>query len=354
MSDRAQRLLAWYDRQRRDLPWRAPPGEAAEPYRVWLSEIMLQQTTAAAVGPYFRAFLSRWPDVEALARASLDEVLTAWQGLGYYARARNLHACAKEVAFRRGGRFPDDEAGLRELPGVGPYTAAAIAAIAFDRRASAVDGNVERVMARLYAVETPLPQAKPELRRLAAALTPQDRCGDYAQAAMELGATVCLPRRPRCIACPWREGCAGAETGAPERFPLKAKRRERPVRRGAAFAVLSPEGALLLRRRPERGLLGGMAELPTTEWRTEAWTEAEALAMAPLAAEWRRAGRVEHTFTHFHLELDVYVANAAKSRVAGDWRPVARLGEAALPSLMKKAIRLALDGRTSFAFARPA
>jgi A/G-specific adenine glycosylase len=312
---------------------------------------MLQQTTVAAVGPYFRAFVARWPSVESLARASLDDVLTAWQGLGYYARARNLHACAREVALRRGGRFPDEEAGLRELPGIGAYTAAAIAAIAFDRRATAVDGNVERVIARLHAVATPLPQAKAELRRLAEALTPRTRCGDYAQAAMELGATICLPRKPQCILCPWREGCAGAATGAPERFPLKAKRRERPVRRGAAFAALS-DGALLLRRRPERGLLGGMAELPTTEWRAAAWSEAEALASAPFAAAWRRAGRIEHTFTHFHLELDVYVAETVE-RVEGDWRALERLGEAALPSLMKKAIRLALDGRASFAFAGP-
>jgi A/G-specific adenine glycosylase len=352
MEDRAARLLAWYDRHRRELPWRARPGEPADPYRVWLSEIMLQQTTVAAVAPYFRAFVARWPTVEALAAASLDEVLQAWQGLGYYARARNLHACARDIAWRRGGRFPDEEAGLRALPGVGPYTAAAVAAIAFGRRATAVDGNVERVMARLHAVEAPLPKAKPELRALAAALTPDERCGDFVQAAMELGATVCLPRRPQCILCPWREGCAGAASGAPERFPARPRRAARPTRRGVAFAALSPDG-LLLRRRPERGLLGGMAELPTTAWRAEPWDEAETLASAPLPADWRRAGRIEHVFTHFRLELEVYVATVEASG-AGDWRPLDRLGEAALPSVMKKAIRRALEARASFASAPPA
>jgi A/G-specific adenine glycosylase len=352
MEDRAARLLAWYDRHRRELPWRAAPGERADPYRVWLSEIMLQQTTVAAVQPYFRAFLARWPNVEALAAASLDDVLQAWQGLGYYARARNLHACAREIAWRRGGRFPDDEAGLRALPGVGPYTAAAFAAIAFGRRATAVDGNVERVMARLHAVETPLPRAKPELRALAAALTPDERCGDFVQAAMELGATVCLPRRPQCILCPWREGCAGALAGAPERFPARPRRTPRPTRKGVAFAALSPDG-LLLRRRPERGLLGGMAELPTTEWREEPWDEAEMRACAPLAADWRWAGRIEHVFTHFRLELEVYVA-CLEASGEGDWRPLDRLGEAALPSVMKKAIRRALEARASFASALPA
>jgi A/G-specific adenine glycosylase len=241
---------------------------------------------------------------------------------------------------------------LLNLPGIGAYTAAAIAAIAFGRRATAVDGNVERVMARVHAVETPLPQAKARLRALAAALTPDARCGDYAQAAMELGATVCLPRRPQCILCPWREGCAAAAAGAPERFPVKPRRAERPTRRGAAFAALAPDGALLLRRRPERGLLGGMAALPTTEWRAEAWSEAEALAAAPLSAEWRLAGRIEHVFTHFRLELDVYVGEAAGRGGEGDWRPLDRLGEAALPTVMKKAIGRALGARASFASAR--
>jgi A/G-specific adenine glycosylase len=228
-------LLGWYDRHRRDLPWRARPGAAPDPYRVWLSEIMLQQTTVFAVGPYFERFLQRWPDVQALAAASLDEVLREWQGLGYYARARNLHACADVVAARHRGAFPRDPAELRKLPGIGNYTAAAIAAIAFDRRAAAVDGNVERVIARLYAVEEPMPSAKPRLRALAEALVPHERAGDFAQAMMDLGATICTPRRPRCALCPWRPNCAAAAQGRIEHLPARAEKPERPWRYGVAF-----------------------------------------------------------------------------------------------------------------------
>ncbi|HZT50868.1 MAG TPA: A/G-specific adenine glycosylase, partial [Stellaceae bacterium] len=274
----ADLLLAWYDRHRRVLPWRALPGERPDPYRVWLSEVMLQQTTVPAVMGYFARFLERWPDVAALAAAPLDEVLHAWQGLGYYARARNLHACARAVVARHGGAFPRDEAALRALPGIGDYTAAAIAAIAFDRRAAPVDGNVERVTARLFAIETPLPEAKPELRRLAASLVPERRAGDYAQAAMDLGATLCTPRKPRCVLCPWREECRARALGVAENLPRRRAAAARPVRRGVAFWAVREDGAVLLRRRPEAGLLGGMMEVPSTPWRAAEWSEAEAAA----------------------------------------------------------------------------
>src|SRR5579885_2301985 len=272
----ADLLLAWYDRHRRVLPGRALPGERPDPYRVWLSEVMLQQTTVPAVMGYFARFLERRPDVEALAEAPLDEVLHAWQGLGYYARARNLHACARAVVARHGGAFPRDEAALRALPGIGDYTAAAIAAIAFDRRAAPVDGNVERVTARLFAIETPLPEAKPELRRLAASLVPERRAGDYAQAAMDLGATLCTPRKPRCVLCPWREECRARALGVAENLPRRRAAAARPVRRGVAFWAVREDGAVLLRRRPEAGLLGGMMEVPSTPWRAAEWSEAEA------------------------------------------------------------------------------
>ena len=253
-------LLDWYDRHRRILPWRAARGATADPYHVWLSEIMLQQTTVVTVGPYFQDFIARWPSVMDLAAASLDDVLHAWQGLGYYARARNLHKCAQVVAADLGGKFPEDEADLRALPGIGAYTAAAIAAIAFARPATVVDGNVERVIARLRRVETPLPPAKPELTRLAAELTPARRPGDYAQAIMDLGATVCMPRNPACDRCPWHADCAARAAGVADELPRKLPKKERPTRRGVAFWTVRRDGSVLLRRRPESGLLGGMME----------------------------------------------------------------------------------------------
>ena len=343
----AGRLLAWYDRHARRLPWRARPGETADPYHVWLSEIMLQQTTVAAVQPYFQDFLQRWPRVEDLAAAELDQVLTAWAGLGYYARARNLHRCARVVAGDLAGRFPDTEAELLALPGIGPYTAAAIAAIAFDRPASPVDGNIERVLSRLFAVETPLPAAKPALRELAATLTPAARPGDHAQAMMDLGATVCLPRRPRCLACPLAEGCAARAAGLQEELPRKAPKAERPTRRAIAFWTVSPSGKVLLRRRAEKGLLGGMMEVPSTEWRGAAWDEAEALAQAPLATEWQALpGEVRHTFTHFHFQVAVWAGRAAEEASIEDglWCSLDRLGDQALPSVMRKIITHALKG----------
>ncbi len=346
----ARRLLAWYDRHGRVLPWRARGAERPEPYRVWLSEIMLQQTTVATVGPYFRAFLQRWPTVADLAAAPVEAVLDAWAGLGYYARARNMHRCAQVIRADFAGVFPDDEARLRQLPGIGPYTAAAIAAIAFGRRASVVDGNVERVIARLFAVETPLPAAKAEVRALAAGLLPADspkdfhtdfRYGDFAQAMMDLGATVCLPRGPRCDVCPLAKDCAGRAAGIADTLPRQAAKALRPTRRGVAFWIEGPDGAVLLRRRPPRGLLGGMLELPSTDWRETDWPPAEARAAAPVSADWRPLpGVVRHTFTHFHLELAVWVGTAAKGDAtnAGLWVRRDQLGDLGLPTLMRKAV----------------
>jgi A/G-specific adenine glycosylase len=332
-------LLVWYDRHRRDLPWRSPAGGRPEPYRVWLSEIMLQQTTVATVIPYFDRFVARWPDISALASASLDEVLHLWQGLGYYARARNLHACARAVVARYAGVFPADPADLRALPGIGDYTAAALAAIAFDRREAAIDGNVERVVARLYAVPEPLPAAKPRLRELARALVPEHRAGDFAQAMMDLGATICTPLRPRCVLCPWRKSCAAAAAGLAERLPARADAPERPFRYGVAFWLTRPDGAVLLRRRPERGLLGGMIEIPSTPWREAPWTPAEAAPAAPTVTEWSSLpGSVRHGFTHFRLELAVMTGETTQS-AEGLWSRTDRLDEHALPTLMKKIVR---------------
>lgn len=339
-----ERLLAWYDRHRRHLPWRAEPGVAADPYSVWLSEVMLQQTTVAAAGPYFRSFIARWPAVQDLASADLDEVLHAWQGLGYYARARNLHRCARVVSGEFGGRFPDTEEGLRSLPGVGAYTAAAIAAIAFGRCAVVVDGNVERVMARLFAVEGPLPEAKRALHELAARLTPDERPGDYAQAVMDLGATICTPRAPKCMLCPWSDDCAGRAVA--ETLPRRAPRAERPTRRGVAFWITRTDGAVLLRRRPEKGLLGGMIEVPSTAWREgDLPSPVAARKESPLPAlNWRLLpGTVQHTFTHFHLEIAVLAGRVGRAAAPDAiWSHPGDLGGQALPTVMKKIARHAL------------
>ncbi len=343
--DVAAALLAWYDRHARDLPWRSRPGTVPpDPYRVWLSEIMLQQTTVVTVRPYFADFLARWPTVEALAAAPLDAVLTAWAGLGYYARARNLHRCAQVVAADLGGVFPDSEEELRKLPGIGPYTAAAVAAIAFGRRAVVVDGNVERVVARLFRVETPLPAAKPELRRLAGTLTPDERAGDFAQAMMDLGATVCLPRGPKCLLCPLEADCAARKVGVEQDLPRRQPKAAKPTRRAVAFWVMGPEGELLLRRRPEKGLLGGMMEVPSTPWRAEICSAAEARKAAPLKAAWRELpGQVRHTFTHFHFEVTVWAGRSETAApeaegAAGRWVPLDRLADEAIPTVMRKII----------------
>jgi A/G-specific adenine glycosylase len=351
-ASHAARLLDWYDRHRRSMPWRAPAGQRTDPYRVWLSEIMLQQTTVATVGDYFRRFVERWPAVEALAAAPLDEVLSAWAGLGYYARARNLHACAQVVATQYGGRFPEDEAALLGLPGIGRYTAAAIRAIAFDHPASAVDGNVERVVARLFAVETPLPAAKAELHARAAELVPALRSGDYAQAMMDLGATVCMPRAPHCVICPLLQGCVGRQLNIAESLPQRAPKPDKPTRRGVAFVLTRRDGAILLRKRPPKGLLGGMDEVPSSEWRPAPLDLAQALDEAPVPARWTmREGLVRHTFTHFHLELGVATAASPTTRLGklvpdSIWCEIDRLGERALPTVMRKVIEHAL-GRAS-------
>lgn len=343
----AGRLLAWYDRHRRDLPWRARPGESADPYRVWLSEIMLQQTTVATVKSYFADFTGRWPTVEALAAADLDAVLHAWQGLGYYARARNLHACARQVAAQHGGRFPDTEAGLAALPGVGAYTAAAVAAIAFGRPATPVDGNIARVMARFHALETPLPTVRAEAGRHAARLTPAERPGDFAQAMMDLGATVCTPRRPACPLCPWMDGCAARKAGRQEDYPRRAAKRARPLRHGVVFWTQREDGAVLVRRRPESGLLGGMAEFPSTDWREEPWRDAEARLAAPAPIPWRPLpGAVEHGFTHFSLKLTVWrgrIGPEGATALGNErWCRIEALDELALPTLMRKVARHAM------------
>jgi len=349
-------LLAWYDRNRRRLPWRALPGERADPYRVWLSEIMLQQTTVKAVAPYYARFLTRWPDMRALAAAPLDEVLKAWAGLGYYARARNLHACARAVAERHGGAFPASEDALRALPGIGAYTAAAIAAIAFDLPASPVDGNIERVIARLFAIAAPLPAAKPELRRRARLLVPERRGGDFAQAMMDLGATICTPKRPACALCPLNDGCAARATGDAETYPRRMPKREGAPRRGAAFVARRADGFVLLRPRPAKGLLGGMTEVPTTEWAPD-FDEGDALAgAAHLFASksmkrigWRRvAGVVRHVFTHFPLELSVYAAEFPARTPAPTgtrWVALTDIAGEALPSLMRKVLVHGLGDR---------
>jgi A/G-specific adenine glycosylase len=349
-------LLAWYDRHRRRLPWRAAPGQRSDPYRVWLSEIMLQQTTVKAVAPYYARFLDRWPEVHGLAAAPLDDVLKAWAGLGYYSRARNLHACAQLVVERHGGAFPADEDSLRALPGIGGYTAAAIAAIAFDAPAIPVDGNAERVIARLYAVETPLPAAKPELARLALLFKLQRRAGDFAQALMDLGATICTPKKPACSLCPWNDSCAAHARGETEAFPRRTPKREGALRRGAAFVARRSDGCLLVRTRPPRGLLGGMTEVPTTAWakdfdRSNALHDAPRFALpSPKGgysdASWRRIpGVVRHVFTHFPLELEIYaieIPAGARAPKGTRWVALENIAGEALPSLMRKVVAHAL------------
>ena len=349
--DTVAALLAWYDRERRALPWRARGRARPDAYRVWLSEIMLQQTTVKAVIPYFGSFLRRWPTAEALAAASLDQVLAAWAGLGYYSRARNLHLCARLVVERHGGRFPRSEEELRALPGIGPYTAAAIAAIAFGASATPIDGNIERVIARLHAIATPLPRAKPELRRLAQALTPARRAGDHAQAVMDLGAGVCTPKRPSCLVCPIAAWCAGRAQGIEARLPMRRVKPERPLRTAVAFVALRQDGSVLLRRRPEAGLLGGMLEVPSTEWTGTLPPLEEALRSAPVAGNWRTVpGLVGHTFTHFRLEATVCWAvvpadaplTASADGARCRWIARRDLDAAALPSVMRKIVAHAL------------
>ncbi len=327
-------LLAWYDRHRRVLPWRALPGEAADPYRVWLSEVMLQQTTVAAVRPRFEAWTARWPDFAALAAADEAEVMAAWAGLGYYARARNLVAAAKVVVAEHGGAFPADEATLRTLPGLGAYTAAAVAAIAFGRRAVVVDANVERVVARLFAIRTPLPTARVAIRAAADRVTPDARAGDFAQAMMDLGSGICTPKTPSCLLCPLQNQCLAFRQGTPERLPVKAAKKAKPQRHGTIFWLQRGDD-VLLERRPDKGLLGGMRALPTGPW-TDALP---GLAGAPVVADWEmRNVTVSHGFTHFDIELSLAVAMAGAHQSAdGLWWPIAELDRAGLPTLFAKA-----------------
>jgi len=347
---KAADLLTWYDRHRRALPWRALAGETADPYRVWASEIMLQQTTITAVKPYFERFMTLFPTVEALAAAPSEAVMQAWAGLGYYSRARNLHACAKAVADLHGGRFPDTEQGLRALPGIGAYTAGAVAAIAFDRPAAAVDGNVERVMTRLFAIEERLPGAKPLIRAQVLALLPADRPGDFAQALMDLGATICTPRNPACGLCPWREPCRARAAGTQDSFPRKAAKKTGVTRYGAAFVLVRDDGAVLLRTRPDKGLLGGMAEVPTSEWRGDYELDG-ALQDAPVVTRWRRLPTpVRHVFTHFPLELTILIASAPRTMSPPPgmrFTPREKLRDEPFPSLFQKVLEAALRPQPS-------
>ena len=350
-ADVSRPLLDWYDAHARVMPWRVGPqerraGVRPDPYRVWLSEVMLQQTTVAAVRDYFRRFTARWPSVGDLAAAEDGAVMAEWAGLGYYARARNLLKCARAVVADHGGVFPGDSVALRTLPGIGPYTAAAIAAIAFDEAATVVDGNVERVVARLFAVEDPLPGAKPRLAELAARLTPTERPGDFAQAMMDLGATICTPRNPACGICPLMDLCRARAGSIAATLPRKSAKAAKPERQGIAYVATREDGAVLLERRPDKGLLGGMMEVPSTPWQDAA--PANPCASAPLAADWQPvAGEVEHTFTHFQLVLSVLAARQLDGRApheAGGYRWVRRedLAGEALPTVMRKVVALVL------------
>ncbi|WP_372623251.1 A/G-specific adenine glycosylase [Falsiroseomonas sp.] len=342
MPPPASDLLVWYDRHRRDLPWRDSTSRP-DPYRVWLSEVMLQQTTVAAVGPRYARFLARFPDVRALAAAPWEEVAAEWAGLGYYARARNLHAGAKALAE---GSFPSTVEGLRAIPGIGPYTAAAVAAIAFGAPVVPTDGNVERVTARIHAEEMPLPGAKRRLDALAQRWMEQQaaraRPGDFAQALFDLGATICTPKRPACALCPWRAGCAAHQAGIAESLPRKAPKPLRPLRYGVHFALTDPAGRLLVRRRAEKGLLGGMLEIPGTPWRSEPWTEAEALPHAPLPAlRWAPLrGEARHGFTHFELRMTLLHAASAGDPLGGCAWMDAAAARAAMPTAMRRLLAL--------------
>jgi A/G-specific adenine glycosylase len=355
IADLRARLLAWYDAEARDLPWRVGPaagavGVRADPYRVWLSEVMLQQTTVPHATPYFLTFTRVWPSVVELAAAADEAVMAAWAGLGYYARARNLLACARAVAEHHGGVFPNTEEGLRALPGLGPYTAAAVAAIAFDQPTNVVDGNVERVMSRLFAVEAPLPDSKPQLKQLAGTLVAKERPGDWAQALMDLGARICRPRAPLCDRCPLAGRCLARAGGTPGLYPFKRAKPQRPHRYGVVY-LATRAGAVARVRRPETGLLGGMAALPTSDWLDRPLTAAEIRAAAPAQADWRPIGEVNHVFTHFALTLSVLRAEVGADLDGVSWTPADEAGEG-LPSVFLKALRAGLGRRVSAALRR--
>ena len=345
LSAIAPALLRWYDRNARDLPWRVGPkarkaGARPDPYHVWLSEIMLQQTTVATVAPRYAEFLTRWPTVKKMAAAAQEDILGQWAGLGYYARARNLHKCAVVVAEDYGGHFPDTEEALRALPGIGDYTAAAVAAIAFDRPAVVVDGNIERVVSRLFAIDVPLPKSKAEIKQRASEIWPEKRSGDFAQSLMDLGAGVCRPKAPMCLLCPLSSVCKAFAQGDAESYPRKAPKKPKPERRGAVFALVNAKGEMLFERRPEKGLLGGMLGLPGTPWAEVADDE---LSHAPAKAKWKRAGAIEHVFTHFRLTLDVYVGEAPKGFRKKSGQQWIAPGDAKVPTVMKKAVTAVLQ-----------
>ncbi|MEL6919516.1 MAG: A/G-specific adenine glycosylase [Pseudomonadota bacterium] len=348
----SERLLRWYDRHARALPWRVDPAERAngvvpDPYRVWLSEIMLQQTTVASVKDYFAKFTRIWPTIHDLAAATEDDVLKAWAGLGYYSRARNLKKCADIVVSDHGGVFPADVVSLRALPGIGEYTSAAIASIAFDIPAAVVDGNVERVFSRLYAIETPLPAAKSLIKNRVSDGLSNDRPGDFAQACMDLGATICTPKRPSCLHCPLREDCQALAAYDPETFPIKAPKKEKPLRVGAAFVVQAPDGSVLLEKRTAPGLLANMSQVPTTAWNSRTDGDTSTSASPLPEAAWENCGTIDHVFTHFSLRLTVWKTQAAASELTLTdhqwWSPPHAITGEALPTVMKKAIGAALE-----------
>lgn len=337
----ARKLLGWYDKNARDLPWRVGPAarrarQRPNPYRVWLSEIMLQQTTVATVSNRYAVFLERWPTVAALAAAPLDDVLGEWAGLGYYARARNLHKCARAIVNEHGGKFPVTEEALRSLPGVGEYTAAAIAAIAFDQRAIVVDGNIERIVARVFEIGTPLPKAKAEIKALGETMWPGSRSGDFAQGLMDLGAEICRPKNPSCETCPLSAYCGAYQNDAVEAYPKKTPKKQKPVRVGAAFALKNSRGEILLERRPEKGLLGGMLGLPGTQWSESPPSSPK--NSAPVKTSWNLAGDVRHTFTHFHLSLKIYCGEAPKGFRKNSNQQWLSPDKAKLPTIMRKAV----------------
>ncbi len=342
----SSQLLDWYDDHARTLPWRVTPdqgksGVMADPYHVWLSEVMLQQTTVATVGGYFDRFVDKWPDVMTLAAADEEEVLKAWAGLGYYSRAHNLKKCADLIAAKFDGCIPDTTEALRKLPGIGDYTSAAIAAIAFGRAEPVVDGNIERIVTRLCCIDTPLPKAKPVVRQMMTKLMPDSRPGDFVQAMMDLGAGICSPRNPDCDACPIAGHCKASKTDVPDKWPLKLVTKAKPERVGAAFVAINEEGAILLRKRKNKGLLAGMSEVPTTGWtaKTDGKTSFDA---APFSAEWQWCGQIRHTFTHFHLTLDVYRSDVLSGPdITGWWSNV--YNEEALPAVFMKAIKKVLS-----------
>ncbi|WP_412058167.1 A/G-specific adenine glycosylase [Bartonella sp. DGB2] len=345
-------LLEWYDEHHRDLPWRLSPkaqasGQKPDPYRVWLSEIMLQQTVVTTVQPYFKKFLTFWPNIETLAHATQEEILAAWAGLGYYARGRNLKTCAQQILNLYGGQFPQDVDTLKTLPGIGDYTAAAIAAIAFDKPVAVVDANVERVISRLFAITTPLPKAKAEIRFYCQSITPQKRPGDFSQAMMDLGAKICTPKKPRCSLCPLQKFCRvgpqSAHQAQPENFPARAPKKPRPTYQGAAFILLNEKSNIYLEKRHEKGLLGGMTQIPNHFGPTYLANHQSDMVHAPLIAQWRFVGTVQHVFTHFSLHLNVYKTEIMQTQIGnGWWCAQNALAQEALPSLMKKAIKVGL------------